>query len=118
MLFNIYAERVMKDAALDETGEGIRIGERTINNLRCADDVTLAADTAAGLESIIKRVVASSSRAGLYLKVRKTPLTTVVITSFKVNNEDIKVVQQFNLLRSNIGGDGGCRMIVLRRLAT
>jgi len=63
-LFNLYAERVMRDAALDETGEGIRIGGRTINNLCYADYVTLAAETAAGLESIIKRVVTSSARAG------------------------------------------------------
>jgi len=118
MLFNFYAERVMRDAALDETGEGIRIGGRIINNLRYADDVTLAAETAAGLESIIKRVVASSARAGLYLNVRKTNVLTIAgITSFKVNNEDIKMVQQFNHLGSNIGGDGGYWMEVFRRLA-
>jgi len=72
----------------------------------------------AGLESIVKKVVTSSARVELYLNVQKTKvLTTAGITSFKVNNEDIEVVQQFKLLGSSIGGDGGCRMEVLRRLS-
>jgi len=40
MLFNPYAESVMRDATLDK---GIRIGVITINNFLYADDVTLAA---------------------------------------------------------------------------
>ena len=36
-LFNLYAE-YMRNARLDETQAGIKIGGRNINNLRSADD--------------------------------------------------------------------------------
>ena len=42
-LFNLYTERIMRMARMDETEEGIRIAGRTVNNLRYADDTTLLA---------------------------------------------------------------------------
>ena len=38
--FNLYAEYLMKNAGLEETQAGIKIGGRNINNLRYADDTT------------------------------------------------------------------------------
>ena len=43
-LFNLYAEYIMRNAGLEETQSGIKIAERTINNLRYADDTTLMAE--------------------------------------------------------------------------
>ena len=40
VLFNLYAEYIMKNARLDETQAGIKIAGRKINNLRYADDTT------------------------------------------------------------------------------
>ena len=40
-LFNLYAEYIMRNAGLEETQAGIKIGGRNINNLRYADDTTL-----------------------------------------------------------------------------
>ena len=40
-LFNFYAEYIMRNAGLEETQAGIKIGGRNINNLRYADDTTL-----------------------------------------------------------------------------
>ena len=40
-LFNLYAEYIMRNAALEETQAGIKIAGRNINNLRYADDTTL-----------------------------------------------------------------------------
>ena len=42
-LFNLCAEHIMRNAGLDELQAGIKIGGRNINNLRCADDITLMA---------------------------------------------------------------------------
>ena len=42
-LFNLYAEYIMRNAGLDEAQAGIKIAERNINNLRCADDTTFMA---------------------------------------------------------------------------
>jgi len=41
MPFNLYAERIMREAKLENDEVGIRIGGRRINNLRYADDTTL-----------------------------------------------------------------------------
>ena len=46
-LFNLYAEYIMWNARLDESQTGIKIAGRNINNLRCADDTTLMAESAA-----------------------------------------------------------------------
>ena len=39
-LFNLYAEDIMRNTGLDEAQAGIKIAERSINNLRYADDTT------------------------------------------------------------------------------
>ena len=45
LLFNLYAEHIMRNARLDEAQAGIKIAERSINNLRYADDTTLMAES-------------------------------------------------------------------------
>ena len=44
-LFNLYAVYIMRNARLDETQAGIKMGGRNINNLRYADDTTLMAES-------------------------------------------------------------------------
>ena len=44
-LFNLYAEYIMRNAALEEAQVGIKIAVRNINNLRYADDTTLMAES-------------------------------------------------------------------------
>ena len=44
-LFNLYAEYIMRNAGLDEAQPGIKIAERSINNLRYSDDTTLMAES-------------------------------------------------------------------------
>ena len=43
LLFNFYAEYIMRSAKLDEAQAGIKIVKRNINNLRYADDTTIVA---------------------------------------------------------------------------
>ena len=70
-LFNLYAEHVVRNARLDELQVGIKIGERNINNLRYADDITLMAESDEQLKSILIRVKEESERAGLKLNIKK-----------------------------------------------
>ena len=49
-LFNLYAEYIMRNASLNESQAGIKIAERSINNLRYADDTTLMAKKQRGLK--------------------------------------------------------------------
>ena len=55
-LFNLYAEYIMRNAGLDDSQAGIKIAGRNINNLRCADDTTLMAESEEKLKSLLKRV--------------------------------------------------------------
>ena len=71
LLFNIYAENIMREALEDWNG-GISIGGRMITNLRYADDTTLIAETKNDLIAIMERVKLASEKAGLYLNVGKT----------------------------------------------
>ena len=41
LLYNLYAEYIIRNAGLDEAQAGIKIAGRNINNLRHADDTTL-----------------------------------------------------------------------------
>ena len=44
----------MQNARLDEAQAGIKIFRRNINNLRCADDTTLMAESEEELKSLLK----------------------------------------------------------------
>ena len=45
ILFNLYAEYIMRNTGLEEAQAGIKIAGRNINNLRYADDITLMAES-------------------------------------------------------------------------
>ena len=51
LLFNLYAEYIMRNAGLTEAQAGIKIAGKNINNLRCADDTTLMAESEEELKS-------------------------------------------------------------------
>ena len=61
-LFNLYAEYIKWNARLDETQAGIKISRRNINNLRCADDTTLMAETEEELKSLLMKVKEESEK--------------------------------------------------------
>ena len=54
-LFNFYAEYIMRNAGLEEAQAGIKIAGRNINNLRCADDPTLMAESEEELKRLLRR---------------------------------------------------------------
>ena len=54
-LFNLYAEYIMRNAGLEEAQAGIKIARRNINNLRCAGDTTLMAESEE-LKSLLMKV--------------------------------------------------------------
>ena len=63
----LYTEHIIRNICLNELQSGIRIGGRNINNLRCADDVTLVTESEGELKSLLMRVTEESERAGLKL---------------------------------------------------
>ena len=58
----------MQNSGLDKAQVGIKIARRNINNLRCADDTTLMAESKEELKSVLMKVEEDSEIAGLKLK--------------------------------------------------
>ena len=81
-LFNFFAEYIMRNAGLEETQAGIKIGRRNINNLRYADDTTLMAESEEELKSLWMKVKEEGEKASLKLNIQKTKImATGPITS-------------------------------------
>ena len=55
----------MRNAGLEETQAGIKIGSRNINNLRYADDTTLMVECEEELKSLLMKVKEENEKAGL-----------------------------------------------------
>ena len=64
-LFNFYAEYIMRNAGLEEEGDGIKIAGRNINNLRYADNTTLMAKSEEELKSLLMKVKVESEKSSL-----------------------------------------------------
>ena len=64
----------MWNARLEEAQAGIKISGRIINNLRCADDITLMADGEEELKSFLMKVKEDSEKDGLKLNSQKTKI--------------------------------------------
>ena len=70
-LFNLYEEYSMRNAGLDEAQARIKIARRNINNLRCANDTTLMAESEKELKSLLMTVKEESEKVGLNSTFRK-----------------------------------------------
>ena len=68
-LFNFNAEYIMRNAGVDEAQAGIKIAGRNINNLRCADDTTLMAESEEEPKSLLMKVKVESEKVGLKLNI-------------------------------------------------
>ena len=94
-LFNFYAEYIMRNAGLEETKAGIKIG-RNINNLRYADDTTLMAESEEELKSLLMKVKEESEKLGLKLNIQKTKImASGPITSWQIDWETVETVADF-----------------------
>ena len=69
-LFSLYADYIRRNAGLEEAQAGIKTARRNINNLRCADDTTLMAESKE-LKSLLMKVKEESEKVGLKLNVQK-----------------------------------------------
>ena len=55
----------MQNAGMDEAQAGIKISRRNINNLRCADDIILMAESEEELKSLLMKVKEESEKGDL-----------------------------------------------------
>ena len=96
LLFNLYAEYIMRNSRLDEAQAGIKIAGRNINNLRYADDTTLMAEGEEELKSLLMKVKEESEKVGLKLNIQKTTImASSAITSWEIGRETVETVSDF-----------------------
>ena len=115
-LLNLYAEYITRNAGLEETQAGIKVG-RNINNLRYADDTTLAAETEKELKSLLMKAKEESEKVGFKLNIQKTKImASGPITSCQIDGEIVETVADFIFLGFKITADGDCSHEIKRRL--
>ena len=116
-LFNLCAEYIMQNARLDEAQAGIKIAGRNINNLRCADNTTLMAESKEELKSLLMKVKEESEKVGLKLNIQKTKIMVPgPITSWQTDGETMETVTEFIFWGSKITADDDCSHEIKRRL--
>ena len=79
----------MRNASLDESQAGIKIGGRNINYFRYADDTTLMAESEDELEeskNLLMRV-RESEKADLKLSIKKTIIASSPISSWQIEGK-------------------------------
>ena len=98
----------MRNAGLEEAQAGIKIARRNINNLRCADDTTLTAESEE-LKSLLMKVKEESEKVGLKLNIQKMKImASGPITSWEIDGQTVETVSDFIFWCSKITADGDC----------
>ena len=96
VLFNLYAEYIMRNAGLEEAQAGIKIARRNINNLGYADDTTLRAESEEELKSLLMKVKEENEKFGLKLNIQKIKImASGPITSRQNDEETVETVADF-----------------------
>ena len=117
VLFNLYAEYIMRSAELEETQSRIKIAGRNLSNLRYADDTILMAESEEELKSLLMTVKEESEKVGLRLNIQKTKImASSPITPWEIDGESVETVSDFIFLGSKITADGDCSHEIKRHL--
>ena len=86
----------MRNAGLEEAKAGIKIAGRNINNVRCADDTTLMAESEEELKSLLMKVKEESEKVILKLNIQETKImSSGPITSWEIDGESVETVIDF-----------------------
>ena len=91
------AEYIFWNAGLDEAQAGIKIAQRSTNNLIHVDDTTLKAENEEELKSLLMRVKEESEKVGLKLNIQKTNImASGPIISWQIEGGKVKAVIFFS----------------------
>ena len=94
-----------------------RLPRRNINNLRCADDTTLMAESEEELKILLMKVKVESEKVGLKFCIQKMKImASGPITSWEIDGETVETVSDFIFLGSKITADGDCSHEIKRHL--
>jgi hypothetical protein len=121
LLYNIYAEEVIRQAT-EDAQEGIKVNGVTTNNLRYADDKVLIASTERDLQSLLDKTKEEGERRGLTINVKKTQVMCVTkqgvvpTMSIRCGNTLLKQVNSFCYLGKHFYSDNDQTAEIKRRI--
>jgi hypothetical protein len=121
LLFNIYIEELIQEA-MEETGEGIKVGGKIIGALRFADDQAMLATTKEGLQKMMEQLNTTSTKYNMKINIGKTKVMRVskeeeeVEVKITIGGEEIEQVKSFCYLGSMITPDARCHSDIKRRI--
>ena len=94
---------------------GIKIDRRNIDNLRCADDTSLMAESEEELKSLLMKE--ESEKVGLKLNIQNTKImASGPINLWQRDGGEMGTSTHFIFLVSEITADGDCSREIKRRL--
>ena len=86
-----------------------KIARRNINNLLCADDTSVMAESEEELKSFLMKVKEKSEKDGLKLNIQKMKImASCPIISWQIDGETMETVRDFIFLGSKITVGGDC----------
>ena len=107
----------MQNARLDDSQAGIKISERSISDLRYADETTLTAKSKEELKSLLMKAKEESEKVGLKLNILKTKImASGPVTSWQIDGERMETMRDFLFLGSKFTADGDCSHKIKRHL--
>jgi len=118
LLFNIFLEIIMA-MAMKDVDAGAVISGYVISNLRFADDIAALAETEEELQHMVNNIVTESKRMGMMVNIEKTEIQHIGYqkkeTKIKIEDKDLKQVEDFVYLGGNISEDASTDNDVKRR---
>jgi hypothetical protein len=116
-LFNLYSEYIVRRVGFEEN-IGIKVGGRTINNLRYADDTTILAEDKEDLRKLLEKLKEESEKTRLMLNLKKTKImTTGILNEFILDGKEMDIINCYTFLGSIITRDDYDFKEINRRLS-
>jgi hypothetical protein len=116
-LFNMYSEYILRRVGFEDN-IGIKVGGRTIKNLRYANDTTILTENKEDMGKLLKKLKEESEKAGLMLNLQKTKImTTGTLNEFILNRTEMEIIDFYTFLASIITRDGNEYKEINRRLS-
>ena len=117
-LFNLYAERIMREIDLEQYANGVKLGGLNITNLRYADDTTLLATTIKDMKEMLTNLKKASMKAGLSLNIKKTKVMFMGESEkLTIDGEEIEKVEKMVFLGAEINRTATSSADIKRRIA-
>ena len=120
IMYNAYSEYLMREVLNEE--DGFKVNGKVISSVRHDDDTALIADSEETLQRIVDRLVEKGESYGLKVNSLKTEVMVISRekvnprVSIKIGNKELKQVENFVYLGSNISSDGRCATEIKRRI--